>query len=76
MQENELLMEFVKRFGQAVLQVESYIMDAILQIFKQNICSGTPFFKFLAKKPPVTMDDLFRWANKFSMLEDNVRAAI
>ncbi|KAJ9694975.1 hypothetical protein PVL29_010453 [Vitis rotundifolia] len=34
MQENESLREFVKRFGQAVLQVEAYSMDAVLQIFK------------------------------------------
>ncbi|RVW61732.1 hypothetical protein CK203_065633 [Vitis vinifera] len=38
MQENESLREFVKRFGQAVLQVEAYSMDAILQIFKRSIC--------------------------------------
>lgn len=74
MQENESLREFVKRFGQAVLQVESYNMDVVLQIFKQNICSGTPFFESLTKKPPTTMDDLFRRANKYSMLENDVRA--
>ncbi|WJZ96864.1 hypothetical protein VitviT2T_015511 [Vitis vinifera] len=34
MQENESLREFVKRYGQAVLQVEAYSMDAVLQIFK------------------------------------------
>ena len=74
MQENETLREFVKRFGQAVLQVESYSMDAILQIFKWSICPGTPFFESLAKKPPTSMDDLFRRASKYSMLEDDVRA--
>ncbi|XP_034701087.1 uncharacterized protein LOC117926120 [Vitis riparia] len=74
-QENESLREFVKRFGQAVLQVEASSMDAILQIFKRSICPGTPFFESLAKKPPTTIDDLFRRANKYSMLEDDVRAA-
>ena len=34
MQENESLKDFMKRFGQAMLQVESCIMDAILQIFR------------------------------------------
>ena len=67
--------EFVKRFGQVVLQVEAYSMDAVLQIFKRSICPGTPFFESLAKKPPTTMDDLFRRASKYSMLEDDVRAA-
>ncbi|KAJ9709925.1 hypothetical protein PVL29_001418 [Vitis rotundifolia] len=75
MQENETLREFVKRFGQAVLQVEAYSMDAVLQIFKRSICPGTPFFESLAKKPPTTMDDLFRRVSKYSMLEDDVRAA-
>lgn len=75
MQDNESLREFVKRFGQAVLQVEACSMDAVLQIFKRSICPGTPFFVSLAKKPPTTMDDLFRRANKYSMLEDDVRAA-
>ncbi|RVW59792.1 hypothetical protein CK203_100619 [Vitis vinifera] len=56
MQDNESLREFVKRFGQAVLQVEACSMDAVLQIFKRSICPGTPFFESLAKKPPTTMD--------------------
>ncbi|RVW67553.1 hypothetical protein CK203_062355 [Vitis vinifera] len=75
MRDNESLREFVKRFGQAVLQIEACSMDAVLQIFKRSICPGTPFFESLAKKPPTTMDDLFRRANKYSMLEDDVRVA-
>ncbi|RVW98096.1 hypothetical protein CK203_029014 [Vitis vinifera] len=75
MQDNESLREFVKRFGQAILQVEACSMDAVLQIFKRSICPDTPFFESLAKKPPTTMDDLFKRANKYSMLEDDVRAA-
>ena len=75
MQDNESLREFVKRFGQAILQVEACSMDAVLQIFKRSICPGTPFFESLAKKPPTTMDDLFRRANKYSMFEDDIRAA-
>ncbi|KAL6318399.1 hypothetical protein AAG906_041160 [Vitis piasezkii] len=75
MQKNESLREFVKRFGQAVLQVEAYNMDVVLQIFKRSIYPSTPFFESLAKKPPTTMDDLFRRASKYSMLEDDVRAA-
>ena len=67
--------EFVKRFGQVVLQVEAYSIDAVLQIFKRDICPSTPFFESLAKKPPTTMDDLFRRASKYSMLEDDMRAA-
>nr|CAN65131.1 hypothetical protein VITISV_005198 [Vitis vinifera] len=65
MQDNESLREFLKACS----------MDVVLQIFKRSICPGTPFFESLAKKPPTTMDDLFRRANKYSMLEDDVRAA-
>ena len=76
MQENESLRKFMKRFGQVVLQVESYSMGVVLQIFKRSICLGTQFFESLAKPPPpMTMDDLFRRANKYSMLKDDVRAA-
>ena len=75
MQENESLSEFVKRFGQIILQVESYSMDVVFQIFKRNICPSTPFFESLAKKPSTTTDDLFRLASKYSMLEDDVHAA-
>ena len=50
-------------------------MDVILEIFKRSINPGTSFFESLAKKPLVIIDKLFRWANKYSMLEDDVREA-
>ena len=65
----------MKRFGQAVLQVESYNMDAILYIFKQNINPGMPFFESLAKKSSATIDNLFRQEDKYSMFENDVRVA-
>lgn len=65
----------MKSFRQAVLQVESYSMDVVLQIFKRSIYSGMSFFEFLANKPPVIMNDLFKRADKYSMLEDNAYAA-
>ncbi|RVW53693.1 hypothetical protein CK203_069108 [Vitis vinifera] len=58
--ENESLKDFMKQFGQTVLQVES-CMDTILQIFDQSIGSSTPFFESLTKKSPTMMDDLFRF---------------
>lgn len=61
MQENESLRDFMKQFGQAVLLVKSYSMDAIFHIFKRSISLDTPFFESLAKKPPISMDALFRW---------------
>ena len=55
-----MLRDFMKRFVQTMLQVESYNIDVILQIFKRSISSSVPFFESLMKKPPTTMDDLFR----------------
>lgn len=75
MQENESLRDFMKRFRHAVLKVESYSMDTILQIFKQSISPNTLFFESLAKKTHASMDDLFRRADKYVVLEDDVWAA-
>lgn len=57
--ENESLWEFMKWFKQTVLQMESYNMYVILQIFKRSISLDTPFFESIAKKPLVSMDDMF-----------------
>ncbi|KAL6336223.1 hypothetical protein AAG906_011105 [Vitis piasezkii] len=43
------------------------------KIFKQSIDPSTPFFESLAKKSPATMDDLFRQADKYFMLKDDVQ---
>lgn len=64
----------MKQFSQTVLQVESYSMDIILQIFKWSISLGTPFFEFFTKKSPALMDELFKQADKYAMLKDDVRA--
>ena len=62
----------MKQFRQTILQVEFY--STILQIFKQSISQGTPFFESLAKKSPVSLDDMFKRADKYAMLKDDVRA--
>ena len=35
----------------------------------------SPFFQSLSLDPPATMEELYQWADKFSTLEDNIRAA-
>lgn len=55
-----------------MLQVESYNMYAILQIFKRSISLDTPFFESITKKPLVSMDDMFQWVDKYAMLEDDI----
>ena len=74
MQKNESLRDFMKQFDQTILQVKSYNMDDILQIFKWSISTDTLFFESLTKKPLALMDNLFRWTNKYAMLEDDVLA--
>ena len=74
MQENESPRDFMKQLGQAVFPVESYSMDAILHIFKRSISPNTLFFESLTKNPSILMDALFRWVDKYTMLEDDVRA--
>ena len=64
----------MKRFNQAIIQMESYIMDAILHIFKRSINPGMPFFESVTKKSPIMMDNLFKRADKYSMLEDDIQA--
>ncbi|RVW44671.1 hypothetical protein CK203_027449 [Vitis vinifera] len=76
MQENESLRDFMKRFGQMVLQVEFYNIDAILQIFKWSISPSTLFFESFTKKPLVLMDDLFRRTDKYAMLKDDEDALV
>lgn len=75
MMESESLQDFMRRFRQALIQMDPCSTDAIVQAFKRNIILGTPFFEFISKKPLETMDDLFRRANKYAMLEDDLRAA-
>ena len=51
-------------------------MDAVLQNFRRSLGPTTPFFQSLSLDPPVTMEELYRRADKFSTLEDNIRAAL
>ena len=50
-------------------------MDAVLQNFRRSFGPITPFFQSLSLDPPATMEELYRRADKFSTLEDNIRIA-
>ena len=73
--ENEFIRDFTLRFRQAVQQIDMYSMDAVLQNFRRSFGPTTPFFQSLSMDPPVTMEELYYRADKFSTLEDNIRAA-
>ena len=73
--DDESIRVFTRRFGQAVQQIDTYIMDAVLQNFRRSFRPTTPFFQSLSLDPPTTMEELYRRADKYSTLEDNIRAA-
>ena len=74
-QEGEFIRDCTRRFGQAVQQVdESYSMDAILQNFRISFGPSTPIFQSLSLDPSTTMEELYKWVDKYLMLEDNIRA--
>ena len=73
--EDESIRDFTRRFGQAVQQIDIYSMDAVLQNFRRSFGPTTPFFQSLSLDPPATMEKLYRRADKYSTLEDNIRAA-
>ena len=67
--------DFTRRFGQAVQQIKSYNMDAVLQNIRRSFGPSTPFFESLTLDPPVKMEELYRRVDRYSMLEDNIGAA-
>ena len=73
--EHESIRDFTRRFGQAVQQIDAYSMDAVLQNFRRSFGPTTPFFQSLSLDLPLTMEELYRRANGYSTLEDNIRAA-
>ena len=73
--DDESIWDFTRRFGQAVQQIDTYSMDVVLQNFRRSFGPTTPFFQSLSLDPPATMEELYRWADKYSTLEDNIRAA-
>ena len=50
-------------------------MDAVLQNIKRSFMPSTPFFHSLSLDPPTTMKELYRQADRYSTLEDNIRVA-
>ena len=50
-------------------------MDTVLQNFRRSFGPTTPFFQSLSLDPSATMEGLYKRADKFSTLEDTIRAA-
>ena len=73
--DDKSIRDFTRRFGQAVQQIDTYSMDAVLQNFRRSFGPTTPFFQSLSLDPPTTMEELYRRVDKYSTLEDNIHAA-
>ena len=50
-------------------------MDAVFQNFRKSFGPSTPFFQSLSVDSPATMEELYRRAARYLMLEDNICAA-
>ena len=73
--EDESIHDFTRRFGQAVQHIDLYSMEAVLQNFQRSFGLTTPFFHLSSLDPPITMEELYRQSDRYSTLEDNIRAA-
>ena len=73
--EDESILDFTHRSGQAVQQIDVYSMDAVLQNFRKSFGPTTSFFQSLSLDLPATIEELYQRADKFSTLEDNIWAA-
>ena len=50
-------------------------MDAILKNFRKSFGPSTHFFQSLSLDTQATMEELYRQVDRYSMMEDNIRAA-
>ena len=72
--EDQSIRDFTSRFGPAIQLIDIYSMDTVLQTFRRSFGPTTPFFQSLSLDPSATMEELYRRADKFSTLEDNIQA--
>lgn len=51
-------------------------MDTMMQAIKEAFFSNTLIFNSISLDPPMTIDELFQQANKYSMLDDDLCASL
>ena len=61
--EDESILDFTRRFGQAIQQIDIYNIYTVLQNFRRSFGPTTPFFQSLSLDPPATMEELYRRAD-------------
>ena len=70
--EEESIRDFIRRFGQAVQQIEFYSIDVVPQNFRRSFRPSTPFFHSLSLDPLATMEELYGRVDRYSMLENDI----
>ena len=73
--EEESIRDFTRIFGGVIQQIDSYNMDVVLQKVRRSFRLTTPFFHLLSLDLLTTMEELYRRADKYSTLGDNIWAA-
>ena len=51
-------------------------MDVVLQNFRRSFRPSTNFFHLLSLDLSVTMEELYRWADRYSTLEDSIHTTM
>ena len=72
---SESIMDFMKRYRAAILQLNVVSLNTVLQAVKQAIRPYTQFFGSLLLNPSTTIDKLFQRVNQYTMLEDDIVTA-
>lgn len=63
----------MKWFGGAILQLDGVNMDTFMQAINEAIHPNTLFFNSISLEPPHSIDELFQCANRYAMLEDDIK---
>ena len=72
--EDDSICDFTRRFRGVVQQIDTYSMDAVLLNFQRSFGPTTPYFHSLSRDLPMTMEELYKREDKYSTVEDNIRA--
>ncbi|KAL0458738.1 UNVERIFIED_CONTAM: hypothetical protein Slati_0501000 [Sesamum latifolium] len=71
-QEQEILIDYVQRFSEAVLEVPHLNHELLASILQQGLRRGR-FRESIAGKPPTTLDELLKRAAKYIRIEEALK---
>ncbi|KAI3474759.1 hypothetical protein Pfo_029985 [Paulownia fortunei] len=68
----ESIRDYVRCFMEGVHEVPHVNHELLAGIMQQNLCHGR-FKESIVGKPPVTLDELLKWAEKYIRIEETTR---